>query len=172
MYRTLIRIKYPKLNPKKYDSHMNKLFLEAMQAAAKAFVEEAAPRVPVDTGMARGTFLNVSRALRIPFRVNRRKRTRVKWYGDIGYGDFKGPLIGTKYSSYKIPTKTKPFEFRIQSQLLYFMIESIYGRVSPTAPWHPFKHGKEAFREVFYREFKKRFDPDEFMEEFEEELEI
>ena len=63
MPRAFCKIELLSFREKEYTKHLEKHTLRSFAKATKAFIEAAAPLIPVDTGMARGSLLNMSRAL-------------------------------------------------------------------------------------------------------------
>lgn len=143
---------------------MKKAVREAIEIrsreAARAFVRAAMPRVPVQTGMARGSFLNIGRALKvaIPIKPNPyRKRVRkngstymqkIKWYypPDKSGRMSKTPESGAKLSS-DVPffawQNSGKYVFNFQSAVNHFNLNDHYHIAS--GPWHALEAGKDAY---------------------------
>jgi hypothetical protein len=123
--------------------------------AARAFVRAAVPRIPVETGMARGSFLNIGRFLRVavpiaPTRLNQ------KYYA-TGTPIAKTPKSGAALTTFSIPGRKgkKKLEFRFNSQVFHYQIEEHTGLRSPSAPWLSLTYGMDAFNKVMRGLFAK-----------------
>lgn len=122
---------------------------EAIEAefrqAARAFIRAAIPRVPVQTGMARGSFLNVGRFLRVavpitPTRFNQR------YYppggGSIPKTPESGAALSTRPES-MIKRQGNRVTFTFQTGVFHYTLEDAIGVRS--GPWGSFAAGRAAF---------------------------
>ena len=130
---------------------MAKIFKQVRLAAAE-FVKASVPRVPVDTGMARGSFLNLIRALKnagipveLPSPLKRvSKRKKPVWYYQDGKRFRKQPLTGQKFSETTLKMTASQIVFNFKSKLLYYAIMDFYN-VNGHGPWESFEAGRQAF---------------------------
>ena len=131
-----------------------------LRSAARAFVKAAIVKVPVDTGMARGSFLNIGRFLKIAIPIPKR-RTRHKDGSPILYyhrpgskGIPKTPEAGANLSVYSFK-KLGPgkMNFEFQSKVLHYVLEDRIGIHSQR--WGSFEAGRNAFIKEL-RNLKKR----------------
>lgn len=114
--------------------------------AARAFIRAAIPRIPVQTGMAKGSFLNVGRFLRVavpiaPTRFNQR-------YYPPGGGNSipKTPESGAALSTQPNEMITRVgnrFVFEFSSRVFHLTLEDLIGVHS--GPWGAFAAGRAAF---------------------------
>src|SRR5205809_7342881 len=72
MADTVFKITYDVLTIKddEYRRAVTNYILGRMYEAARAFVRAAIPKIPVDSGMARGTFLNIGKLLNLTIPIN------------------------------------------------------------------------------------------------------
>lgn len=132
-----------------------------MRIAARAFIRAAIADdgIPVVTGMAKGSFLNIGRALRVAIPIHPVKRTRERktkiyvvedeWYYPPTGGKIrKDPEAGASLSTTKdeMFVKTdKGLAFFFDSRVFHYTLEDQIGVRSPTAPWKTLQKGREAF---------------------------
>jgi hypothetical protein len=126
-----------------------------MRNAAREFLRAAIPRVPIDTGMAVGSFLNIGRFLRIavPIGPGPYSRKHPNWKTPQTYTHTDGtkmpktPESGANLSTdpaqaFRREGEKVSFDFR--SDVYHYMLNDIglkYG------PWHSFSAGRAAFEE-------------------------
>lgn len=132
-----------------------------MKAAARAFVRAAVLRIPVDTGMAAGSFLHLGRYLKrigIPgssvqgyINANRKSPTGKYTYSP---GSPKRPIPKNEFTPGKYGLTTEPaaafqrkgnqhvFEFK--SQVFHLTLNDLFG-THGQAPWGAFEAGRLEF---------------------------
>lgn len=125
---------------------------ESFYRAAQAFIEAAAPNVPIRTGMARGSFLNLAQLLErkgfkpnvdIPTRVQETTRSGKAYRYKHSDGSIwpKGPGSAKRLStlgSQAFNFKHGNYEFNYGTSVVHFNIND------PTK-WHSFFEGRVAF---------------------------
>lgn len=144
-----------------------------MRQAARAYVRAAISKIPIQTGMARGSYLNIGRFLKVAipltgasnYRIRNRRGKSYKeknfWYYPPGTGRRlpKTPETGAKLTAFKLGLVPKAdgfaHEFTINSKVFHLTLEDQIGVKSPTAPWHSTQAGREAWL-AYMRGLKKR----------------
>lgn len=139
-----------------YNDALAKALRAHVIKAARAFVRVAASRIPVDTGMARGSFLNIGRFLNEFVTINPKSFNK-KYYGPRGGTAIpKTPESGaalTTSPDQMIQISGNRVTFQIESRVFHLTLEDEIGVRSPRAPWESFRRGREAFMEVM-RQFR------------------
>lgn len=131
-----------------YTKAVNEKIAAEFRQAARAFIRAALPRVPVDSGMARGSFLNVGRFLRVAVPITPR-RTGLKYYPGGG----KKPILKTAEAGAKLATRGEDVvkvlrgrvTFTFQTKVFHYLLEDQFGVRS--GPWGSFEAGRAAFIE-------------------------
>jgi hypothetical protein len=143
--------------------------IQSRQAARK-FVRAAISKIPIQTGMARGSYLNIGRLLgvaiplsgktRYRYRTRNGKQYREKniWYYPPGGGAKipKTPESGASLTAFSIEVTQGGFEFIIHPKVFHLTLQDEFHVRSPTSPWHSMKAGREAWLEEM-KKFKKRW---------------
>ena len=139
-----------------------------MLAAAAEFVKVAAPLVPIDTGMARGSFLNMLQLLDtnsdpdnanlgayarsipngIPTEAQRRLRNGqyIKYYHLDGNVYRKTPATAKKFTTSRgqiIKRDGDKLVFNYEIDVVHFNIMDEHNPYGPS--WHSIRRGREAF---------------------------
>lgn len=123
---------------------------ESMYRAAGAFVEAAAPNVPVDTGMARGSFLNLQQMLErkgyhsdveIPTTIQRRLKSgrALRYVHSDGSVWPKGPSSAKRLStlgSQAFNFTRGKYDFKYRTDVVHFNVHN---------GWDSFEKGRVAF---------------------------
>jgi hypothetical protein len=115
--------------------------------AIRDFLRAAVPRVPVQTGMARGSFLNLGRAVGVVVPIVP-TRFKQKYYHRRGATPHaKNARTASRYVKYKVPRKSKrdKMSFEFNTRVLHFNLEEFIGVRSPSAPWASLEAGMTAF---------------------------
>ena len=115
--------------------------------AARAFIRAASPLVPVQTGMAKGSFANVGRALGVAIPIAPRRTGLTYRAPGSSLTLPKTPESGASLSTppeelFKWVNNRLTFTF--QTKVFYYAIEDQYGLVSKQ-PWGSFAAGRAAF---------------------------
>ena len=133
---------------KKYSAALKKRLEKEFRLAVAAFVRAAVPLIPVQTGMARGSFLNIGALVRelvpiTPTRFNQR------YYATASGASLpKTPAQGAALSTPKsqiLKWDGNTFKFQFQSRVFHLTLNDFFGGGSPTAPWGAFEAGRQAF---------------------------
>lgn len=152
MLKIDVKLENISIDPEAYMKEVMAKVFKQVRLAAAEFVKASVPRVPVDTGMARGSFLNLIRALKnagIPVemppalkRVGKRKKP--VWYYQDGMRYRKQPLTGQKFSETTLKMTASKIIFNFKSKLLYYAIMDFYN-VNGNGPWESLEAGRQAF---------------------------
>lgn len=159
-YATLTKLK---VDGDKLTKATKKLIRDTFAEAAVHFIEKTAPAIPVDTGMARGSFLNMQAYLQnkgysprvnIPTRPQRTRKNGqpLRYRHTDGRGLPKTPKQGALLSTpssqiFRFVDSKIQFEFNSEVKHLN-LNERLATRV-PGTPWHVFSRGRIAFlREI------------------------
>jgi hypothetical protein len=123
--------------------------LAHFKKAARAFVRAAVPLIPVQTGMARGSFLNIGLFLNVAVPINPTQFNKF-YYPPEGGRLPKNAAIGANLTTaprdmIKITSENR-ITFEIQSRVFHLTLEDIIGVRS--GPWHSFEAGRIAFMNV------------------------
>ena len=132
-----------------------------MKSAARAFVRAAVLRIPVDTGMAAGSFLNLGRYLKrigLPgggvqgyVSLNRQSPTG-KYYHKPGRAERPIPKDEFTPGNYGLSTdpvaafqrKGHQHLFEFKSEVFHLTLNDLFG-THGRAPWGAFEAGQQAF---------------------------
>lgn len=154
MFEFSLQIDLPEVDRKSLDQAIQEWILKSARNSVTAYVQKAASTVPVQTGMARGVFLNISRALKISFTTGLRPQRHRIWRGTPYYGETRHPRLGTKFSSYNLPTKRNPTQFRFNVSLAYMVLNATTKTHIRSTPWRTFDKGEKALDKSLKAEFK------------------
>ena len=114
----------------------------------RAFIVAAIPKVPVDTGMARGSFLNIGRLVGMSIPIHPISDGKV-YYGPNGLRLPKTPQSGASLSTSSdeaLQFKGNKFVFSFQSKVWHYNLNEFFGLKSNNGfPWGSFAAGREAF---------------------------
>lgn len=163
-----------KFESKRYTAAMHAAIDKRMKMAALAFVRAAIVRIPVDTGMAAGSFLHLGRYLG---RIGLASGDFVKSYIDgnrrSGTGQFYGPPASKgnpetknefttgrlglvpRPASQSFVKKGNRHQFEFDIRVFYITLNDLVGSKG-TGPWGAFEAGRIAFL-VTMRNLKKDF---------------
>lgn len=125
-----------------------------MRNGAREFAKEAIIRVPVRTGFARGTLLNLNNAIGLS--------TSISTNGALEYyqGVRKTPENARQFSTptNKVFTNNgRTFNFNYGVTVLYYEINDVSSnKYTPSAPWRSFQFGSAAFISYLERVGLKR----------------
>ena len=135
-----------------YTVAMKKQLEIAYRKAAAEFLRAAIPLVPVDTGMARGSFLNIGRFLRVAVPISPKPRKTAKLYyhrGAFSPGERMNPELGASYST-KVEDlfkwKANKLSFQFNTRVYHYNLLDAIG-VRGQEPWNSFSEGQKAFIE-------------------------
>ena len=133
-----------KFDSKGYNAALRKAIEVQFRQAARAFIRAAVPLIPVETGMARGSFLNIGRYLRVAIPINPTKFRQRYYPGGLPKTPQAGANLSTPVSEIFNWDGDK-LVFTFQSDVLHLSLEDQIGVRSPTAPWKAFDAGRDAF---------------------------
>ncbi len=139
----------------KYTKNVKRITEIQFRQAARAFLRAAIPLVPVQTGMARGSFLNIAKFLNVQLVINPTKFGQ-KYYAG-GTPIAKTKQTGASLTTFSIPGRKskKKLEFRFNSKVFHYGLEDTLGVRSPSSPWNSMKIGMIAFNEVMSKLTKR-----------------
>lgn len=148
MPRFSAKIDLLKVNKDELSSDVRKEIVNSIRRAARRFLIAAIVKVPIKTGMARGTFLNLGRALNVSVAISPVDHRRLI-HRQAGYPAVeKRPESGTIFATVTVPSsESSPLIFNVEVTLNYFNIEEFVGLRSKSAPWRSFEEGQRAFLE-------------------------
>lgn len=151
----------PELNLSDFTKALYKKLENEYKAGAREFIQAAIPLIPVQSGMARGSYLNIGRLLGMTITINkkryrykRNKKTGVvyrtiqdRWYYPPGGGPRipKTPESGAKLTSFKLANIPQDTAFAFDSRVFHYTLEDLLGVRSPSAPWRSLEAGRLAF---------------------------
>lgn len=147
-----------KIDNEAYRRAVTNYILNKMYDAARAFVRAAIPKVPVDTGMARGTFLNVGRLLNVTIPIN--IKSVGKLYNNRGQILPKQPESGAALAikaDRALRFQGDTFIFEFNQDVFHYNLNEFFGGHAPTAPWRSYVVGQEAYNRSFASNFIKEF---------------
>lgn len=157
----------PKADIENYiKDHKKELDIHARQAARR-FVRAAISKIPIVTGMARGSYLNIGRFLNVAIPLTGKQRYRFRkrhgktykekiclWYyppGRSGIRIPKTPESGAKLTAFKMDFEdrggTFAFVFEINTRVFHYTLQDEMHVKSPTSPWQSMRAGREAWME-------------------------
>lgn len=149
MLQLRVKIDTLSFNRRGFAFALDRAIKKAMLAGARAFLEVTYPRVPVYTGMARGSLFNLGRLVNVNIPINPTLDTKqLAAEKRRGRSIAHGKKLGTP--SRKIIQKTKntkgqvQWQFRFNSDVEHYRINEIY-HVIPSGPWESFAAGRDAF---------------------------
>ncbi len=150
-----------KFDMESYSKTFKKEFEIHTKQAARAFVLAAIPAIPVQTGMARGSYLNVGRFLNInipipskgSYQRTRKGRTYTVrnpiYYSPTGVRMPKTPESGAALTAFVFETKytSNGIEhiFRVNSKVFHYTLQDEMHVRSPTSPWYSMRKGRDAW---------------------------
>ena len=156
-------IKIPKLDEAAYSKSLHEEIKRQFRKAALAYLRAAtaSDRIPVDTGMARGSFLNLAKFLRttlsiVPKRTKKKNGEVLQYYHRPGSrGQDKTPQLAQQYST--APEKIlkengSRLAFVYNVRVYHFELNDGFGDqfagINANAPWGATEAGKEEFIRV------------------------
>lgn len=145
IYGTLDVLKFDNVG---YTKAARKALEVQFRRAARAFVRAAIPKIPVQTGMAKGSFLNLGRYLRIAIPISPTKFNQKYYPPGKGRPIPKTPESGAALSTpaqQTIKWVGNRLLFEFQSSVFHLTLEDLIGVRSPTSPWGSFAAGRTAF---------------------------
>lgn len=129
--------------------------------AAREFVRSAVPRVPVWSGMARGSFLHLGRLVGASVPISPKETGKTYFHRGVRLP--KTPESGARLAT--APDRAlrqegqDTFIFEFFTDVFHYNLNEIFGSVSRTSPWLSFRHGHNAMLLDFQksRELKQTF---------------
>lgn len=150
-----------------YTRAMREALEVQFRQAARAFVRAAILKIPVETGMARGSFKDIGRFLNVQIPINPTRSG--KYYPPNGGAPIpKTPEAGAALST--PPDQIIKWDdanriaFEFESQVFHYTLQEFFRPInsatgqpvgSPTAPWQSMIAGRVAFRNEM-RSLRKR----------------
>lgn len=113
-----------------------------MRQATRAFLRAAIPLVPVQTGMARGAFLNIGRFLNVAVPITPTVFGKFYYPGRLPKTAETGALL-TTHPEDIITIEGDRITLHIDTQIIHLALEDIIGVHS--GPWGSFEAGRKAF---------------------------
>lgn len=174
-----------KIDSKRSAKIINEFLLKEYRVAAAAFVREAIKHIPVDTGMAAGSFLHIGRLLRVAINITPKKTREVTirgrnytinygkrfpyYYHSPAYRKPKTPELGSQLTSVNGTPSDQlgddpnslfkqigaSIEFKLSAKTFHLTLNDLVGS-SGTGPWGAFAKGEEVMM-ARLRTMNKRF---------------
>lgn len=119
-----------------------------IRMAARAWLRAVIPRVPVYTGMARGSLQPLGRFLKVAVPIS-----------PVAKRKNMGPAVGAAQQSFKFEVKNGKYLFGFNSTVAHYMINEFYSVPLPLrnpTPWQSFEAGRTAFNEYVANELPKK----------------
>jgi hypothetical protein len=114
-----------------------------MNNAARAFVRAAVKRIPVDTGMARGSLLHLGRLLRVAVPIRPKPSIRERNYQyEPARGQPKTAALGSELTVSHITKKGSRYEFIFHTQIFHLILNDVWGSAH-TGPWNALSAGRQ-----------------------------
>ncbi len=147
MFDLTIEVSLLQFDVAKFTEKLKEVIRQRMRVAARAFVRAALLRVPVQSGMARGSFLNIGRLLRVAIPISPTHT------GEFSY-EYGGKQLKTAELGASLATPAEQmftengqsFSFKFEPGVIHYAINEFYGRI-PNAPWLSLEQGRAAFLE-------------------------
>lgn len=148
-----------KLNRNRYTKAIKTHIYGSFVRAAVKFMDAAAPAIPVDTGMARGTFLNllalarnlgINSSASIPANPQRTRKdgSPLTYYHHDGSKRDKIPVEGARLSTPAdkiIQFRGDKINMEFNTSVWHLDLNERFNTRVPGTPWHSFNRGREAF---------------------------
>lgn len=144
MYGTIDVLSF---DDKEYSKALRKRLEKAFREAASEFVRAAVPLIPVETGMARGSFLNIGRLLKILIPITPTRFNQQYYIANrisLPKTPEQGALLSTPNNEL-FKWDGNKFKFTFESRVFHLTLEDVFGVRSPSAPWRAFETGRDAF---------------------------
>lgn len=133
-------------NVEAYTKTLKKSIRVSMNKAARAFIRAAIVNVPIQSGMSRGTFLNLGKLLRVAIPIPGTVGG-LRYYGPNARGQIKSPALGASLSSDATEIFRQDgtaFHFHYGNDVIHYNVNDFFGHI-PSAPWLSYERGAEAF---------------------------
>ena len=134
------------IDENKYRRQINKILEKEVRQAARAFLRAAIPLIPIDTGMAVGSYLHIGRFLNVAVPRGRGPYPGQMIYRHTDRREFpKSPESGADLSTSPgdaFKNDGRRFRFIFQSKVYHYILND-FGFVH--GPWGSINAGREAF---------------------------
>lgn len=135
-----------KVDEKIAKARFEKAIKTQINNAARAFVRAAAVRIPVDTGMAKGSLLHLGRLLRVAVDISPKPGSK-KYQYPPRKGYKKSPELGEELTTSEIVNKGNlRYEFHFHTRIFHLLLNDMFGSPYSGAPWRAIEAGRIAFR--------------------------
>lgn len=133
------KIRTIEFKSKEFSEALREAVAVQTRQATREWLRAVVQRVPVYTGMARGSFLPLSRFLRVAVPIN-----------PVAQRNYGNPESGAAMSSYRFYWRRQTYTFTFNTEVPHYLINEInVGLGSPPlrhpTPWHSLDAGKIAF---------------------------
>jgi hypothetical protein len=134
------RVSFPRLDVESYTEAMEAIVRTQMRQAAREWLRAVIPRVPVWTGMARGTLQPLGRFLKVAVPIH-----------PVAVRPGMGPGVGARKSHFSFPERDHRFYFQWSTDVFHFIQNEFYQAPNPPfrlrhpTPWNAILAGKAAF---------------------------
>lgn len=134
------------LNVEMWQQAIDDIVQDAFRKAMTVFVQVAAPLIPIDTGMARASLLNVARAYTdLNLAISGRPRGTYKDPDSNVRFNPKGPDAGQALTTHFFINTGEYYEFNLETAIYHLVLNDNYGvRSNKGVPWRSWETGLRA----------------------------
>lgn len=141
-----------RFDEKGFTHALDRAVKEAYRIALKAFLKAALDRIPVKTGMARGSLRPLADFLGESIDLSSSKPTRIH-NADAGADQTIFDMSEFEFPTYKVKIKIGTLHYKLHEYL--FEIYNVrINRYVISEPWQSFEYGREAFKEALKANLK------------------
>ena len=146
------------LNKGAYIAALNEALAEELKNAMRAWLKAVFRRVPVYTGMARGSLLPIARFLgeQVPITPKARGNASTQLYGRRVRAS---PEEGARRTTFKFDSRIGRHEVTIDIGVIHYLINE-FNRVSlplrKPGPWRSFEAGRKAYKAYLKKNLRKK----------------
>lgn len=159
MLNITIKGNIPVLHMFRYSRAVQTQMKTEFRNCVRAFVLTAAPAVPVQSGMARGSYLNLARAVGVNLVITPRPIMGKNGKPKKGHGYYihkgrrykKTPEMGTRFTRQNVSSARMKNTMSFSTDISYYTLQEFTAANSPTSPWESFEKGRDAFFDCMQR---------------------
>lgn len=149
MLRIKSRLSTFELDPQRYAKSLDEAISTQQRQAARAWLRAVIEKVPVWTGMSRGSLKPLGAYLRVAVPIS-----------PVAQRSGMGPTAGAQQSSFSFTRTGTSWTFAFTEEVAHFLINdafdvSAYIRLRTPGPYNAFKAGEEAY-EAYIAEFLQK----------------
>ena len=144
-----MKAQIPQINVKAFQKKLEANVAELMERSAREFVFQALKKIPVWSGMAQGSFLHVSRALK--------SKVGIPTKSVVKSTSKRNPSAGAAMADYTLDFTGPLFTFKFSSRVPWLEYLDFKEGYSPTSPWGSLAEAVWGFTSTFKKGAKKVF---------------